>query len=162
MPTVNWSHREYCGSELQEEKTGSAQESWESGGSERVLRVKVLTKRQFVRVTPSPEDYWITSRDNVMVSQTVAVQLPCETDSQRTFPKPSATVGMQEEHCGLPCRSGYDTVLCVFLLSNQQSFHHFNTTVSPLICQHTFQAHRSITAACHRHLNHLWPILNSC
>lgn len=45
-----------------------------------------------------------------MVSQTVAGQLPREADRQRTFPKPSAAVGMQEEHCGFPRRSGYAPV----------------------------------------------------
>lgn len=71
-----------------------------------------------------------------MVSQIVAVQLPCEADCQRTFPKPSAAAGMQEEHRGLPRRSGYATVLIL-----HPAFHHINTFIFPLIHQQVLGQH---------------------
>lgn len=82
-----------------------------------------------------------------MVSQTVAVLLPREADSQRTFPKPSAAVGMQEEHGGLPRRSEYAAVLHVLASPSHQLFHLFNTSVFPLINQRTFQAYGLITVS---------------
>lgn len=82
-----------------------------------------------------------------MVSQTVAVLLPREADSQRTFPKPSAAVGMQEEHGGLPRRSEYAAVLHVLASPSHQLFHLFNTSIFLLINQRTFQAYGLITVS---------------
>ena len=84
-------------------------------GAEKVLKIKVLTRKDNpgykLPFQSNLEECWRTNQDNVMVSETVAVQLPREADGQRTFPKPSAAVGVQEEHCGLPRRSGFTTVL---------------------------------------------------
>lgn len=62
---------------------------------------KAASCRGFLKVLEAAEFHFL--RD-VMVSEAVPVQHSCAFNSQGFTPKHSATVRMQEEHCGFPSR----------------------------------------------------------